>query len=73
MITRRRQKIKLNWKLVIKIPYQQLECGLELVVPEHSDGCQDDDSESDLLSSISGDTLILGPPEQGKCPLENGN
>lgn len=65
----RQRKIKLNWKLVTKVPYERLTHGLELVVPEDSDGYEADASDSDLCSTSSHDTLILNPDEAGKCFL----
>lgn len=67
MITMRQRKIKLNWKLVIKVPYKKLRRGLELVVPKDYDGYEADASDSDVCSTSSRDTLILSPDEAGKC------
>lgn len=69
MIRRTQRKIKLNWKLIVKVPYKKLRRGLELVVPKDHDGYEADDSDSDVCSTSSRDTLILGPFEAGKCQL----
>lgn len=59
MISRKRQKVELNWKLIVKVPYKILKNSeLELVVAKDDDGYEADDSDSDTCSTSSRDTVI---------------